>query len=954
MFPASLTFAAPWLLAGVAALPIIWYLLRFTPPAPSRVVFPAARLLEGLVSKERTPARSPWWLTAMRMIAAALIVLALAGPLYNPNATALPGGKPLLLVIDNGWASASRWTARQRMMNEAVHQAEREEQPIYIAASANIAPGWSPEPLSADKAKTVIAALSPSSAASDRKALAQALEAGLSHTQGLNALWLSDGVEDSAAARLFSVLQSIAKGGSVIVVSDAAGEGALALFGFIGESRQLTAKILGASGEPRTGVVQALSARGERLSETAFTVRPGDRETTASLALPVDLQNQVARLEIVDEKSAGAVYLLDSRSLRRRVGVISGDPGEGAQPLLTPTHYIEKALSPFAEISLPGSGNVDIATTEILQKNPSVIVLADIGRLVEPVEARLRKWVESGGLLIRFAGPRMEQGADGLMPVRPRQGGRTLGGALSWSTPQKLAPFERPSPFFGLALPADIEINRQILADPAAITSPGQIWARLQDGTPLVTSDMLGKGRLVLFHVTGHPDWSNLPLSGVFVDMLRRTLDQSGTFVTTDSEENAPAQDSPASAVRTAEPAEFLQAYRTLNGFGELGAPPPDAKPLPVAGIGDLTSNAAPGYYGPVDKARAVNVMSAASVLRPVSLPVSAQKANYTENATLALTPWLFVAALAVFAVDAFISLLMTSRGSGRLFRLGTRAAMVALAALAFASDDSTAAEPSSVAAEQPVSAETLAAALKTRLAYVVTGDDAVDRVSRAGLTGLTRVLASRTAIEPADPVGVNIETDELTVFPLLYWAIPSQAPPLPDALLSKIDAYMKTGGLIIFDTRDYQMPLSGLRSGSGEFGATVLGEMLAKLDVPRLEPATQEHVITKSFYILRTFPGRWDGGELWVEAQTNVSDSQTRRALKSDGVSSILVTSNDLAAAWALDDADMPLYPAVPGGEEQRELAFRAGVNIVMYALTGNYKADQVHVPALLERLGH
>ncbi len=79
----------------------------------------------------------------------------------------------------------------------------------------------------------------------------------------------------------------------------------------------------------------------------------------------------------------------------------------------------------------------------------------------------------------------------------------------------------------------------------------------------------------------------------------------------------------------------------------------------------------------------------------------------------------------------------------------------------------------------------------------------------------------------------------------------------------------------------------------------------------------------------------------------------ETRRARRSDGVSSILVTPNDLAAAWAIDDRNRPLYPTVPGGESQREMAFRTGINIVMYALTGNYKADQVHVPALLERLG-
>ncbi|MDZ4792185.1 MAG: DUF4159 domain-containing protein [Hyphomicrobiales bacterium] len=951
MLPASLTFAAPWLLMGLAALPIIWYLLRFTPPAPNRIVFPAARLLEGLVSKERTPARSPWWLTALRILAAALIILALAGPLYNPDASALPGGRPLLIVVDNGWASATQWSARQRIMNEALRQAESEKQTIYLATSSNISPGWRPEALSADKARTMIAAMTPAPAPTDRAALAKALEAGLANTAGLNVLWLNDGIEDGGAVQLWNALQSVAKGGAITVATNALGERALALFAYIGENRQLTAKILSAGGEPRTGVVHALNARGERLGEAAFVLRPSEREAIATLALPVDLQNQVARLEIANERSAGTVYLLDSRSLRRRVGIISGDPGEGAQPLLAPTHYIEKALSPFAEISLPGSGNIDTAVTEILQRNPSVIALADIGRLVEPVETRLRKWVERGGLLIRFAGPRMEQGTDGLMPVRLREGGRTLGGALSWSTPQKLAPFEKSSPFFGLAIPADIEINRQILADPAAIASPDSIWARLQDGTPLVTSNTLGKGRLVLFHVTGHPDWSNLPLSGVFIDMLRRTLDE--TTVMTDDPESAPSTDVQNTTSRAAYTGDYLPPWRTLSGFGELGAPRPDTKPIAASPAAAANIKATPGYYGQPDKARAVNLMSAASSLSPALVPTGAKIVNYTQTATLALTPWLFVAALIAFAVDAVISLIMTSgRVSGRAARLAAGSAAIVLMLTVFANNGSVAAQPAPTQPEQPVSAETLSAALKTRLAYVVTGDDSIDQVTNAGLKGLTRVLAARTAVEPAAPVGVNLETDELTVFPLLYWAVPSQSTPLPDTLLSKIDSYMKTGGMIIFDTRDYQMPLSGVRSG--EFGSTVLGDMLSKLDLPRLEPATQEHVITKSFYILRSFPGRWDGGELWVEAQTNVSDSQTRRALKSDGVSSILVTSNDLAAAWALDDSNMPLYPAVPGGEEQREMAFRAGVNIVMYALTGNYKADQVHVPALLERLGH
>ena len=68
-------------------------------------------------------------------------------------------------------------------------------------------------------------------------------------------------------------------------------------------------------------------------------------------------------------------------------------------------------------------------------------------------------------------------------------------------------------------------------------------------------------------------------------------------------------------------------------------------------------------------------------------------------------------------------------------------------------------------------------------------------------------------------------------------------------------------------------------------------------------------------------------------------------------GASSFL---NDWAGAWAVDNQRRPQHASVPDGERQREMAFRFGVNLVMYALTGNYKSDQVHVPAILERLGH
>ncbi len=200
-------------------------------------------------------------------------------------------------------------------------------------------------------------------------------------------------------------------------------------------------------------MVKALTGRGEPLGEAAFAIGESARAATAQFDLPLEIRNQVARIEIAGERSAGAVYLLDARSQWHRVGIVSGESREAAQPLLSPLYYVERALSPYADIITPSEGNVANAVHDLIQQKVSTIVLADIGKLVAGTQEELEAWVKSGGVLIRFAGPRLEQGGDELLPVALRRGGRSLGGSLSWSTPQPLAPFEEKSPFRGLAVP---------------------------------------------------------------------------------------------------------------------------------------------------------------------------------------------------------------------------------------------------------------------------------------------------------------------------------------------------------------------------------------------------------------------------------------------------------------------------------------------------------------------
>lgn len=219
-------------------------------------------------------------------------------------------------------------------------------------------------------------------------------------------------------------------------------------------------------------------------------------------------------------------------------------------------------------------------------------------------------------------------------------------------------------------------------------------------------------------------------------------------------------------------------------------------------------------------------------------------------------------------------------------------------------------------------------------------------------MAGLSQELSYRTSFEPGDPVGVDPATDELAFYPLIYWPVVAERPMPSGTALRKIDAFMKSGGTMIFDTRDAW--LQNAASDASPTAETLrLRQILAGLDIPGLEPVPPDHVLTKTFFLMDHFPGRYATGETWVEALPPVPEGEPRPARGGDNVSPIIITSNDLAAAWASDDFGNPLLPTVGSDPDQHEMAARGGMNMVMYVLTGSYKADQVHVPALLDRLG-
>jgi hypothetical protein len=911
-------FTAPWLLVALAALPILWLILRAVPPAPIRRRFPGVALLLGLRDDDSVTDRTPWWLLLLRMLAVAAIIIGLAGPVLNPRAEGEEARTgPLLIVLDASWASGRAWPAQSELLESMLAEAGRAARPVALLRLSDPEP---PTFQAAESWRSRLTGLMPNPWAPAPDAMEDAVET--LPDDGFETRWFSDGLARQGREDL---LQALKARGPVTVHESPTPIFALrpgviadgivqltALRASPGAAREVTVE---AHGRDPQGVARLLAT-------LPLTFAQGEVQASGELSLPAELRARLTRFEIAGQPQAGAVSLTDDSLKRREVALIAGREDREGLELLSPLHYLEQALAPSADM-LHG------ALMDVLPANPDVIALADVATLAAAEQEALLEWTEDGGMLLRFAGPRLAASDISrdreapLLPVRLRAGGRSVGGAMSWGEPKALAPFTEDSPFFGLPIPEDVTVSAQVMAQPDP-TLANRVIAQLTDGTPLVTRKQVGSGQVVLFHVTANAEWSSLPLSGLFVQMLERLAVSS--------------------VVTKPDPAELegttWQPVQVLDGFGRLD----DAGTLPgVAGEAliepVLGPELRPGLYDGPDRRLALNVTTPETTLTPMAWPARVPVEGLARPPEAPLGGWLLGFAMLLLMGDIIASLAL----SGRL--MPARATAVLLAGLMLVDVPMAKAQQS---ADKP-----LEAASEVVLAHVLTGNPQLDDTARAGLLGLSETLFFRTSVEPADPIGVDLETDELAVYPLLYWPVTPDQPIPSDVAYAKLNTYLRTGGMILFDTRDADVAGFGASSPNGR----MLQRLAQPLDIPPLEPVPDDHVLTRTFYLLQDFPGRHTGRSVWVEAAPPDAEQVEGMPFRNlnDNVTPVVIGGNDWASAWATDERGNALFPVGRGyaGERQRELSYRFGVNLVMHVLTGNYKSDQVHVPALLDRLG-
>ena len=877
---AALSFVTPLALWALLALPLLWWLLRLTPPSPRRQIFPALALLRDLPPATQTPAHTPWWLLLLRLAILALLILGLARPVSAPPA-GLPGQGPLLFVIDNGWSTGTIWPRWQEYLDNLCQQAGREQRTLMLLPTAPARHRGTLSltgPVPAQTACQYLPQIKPlpwpTDHASAQRLLQQEMDAG--HIPGnTQIIWLNDGNYDAATENFYGWIQ---QNGLAKLYQT---QRPLYLLRPPAQSR---AKDLGVTVErAATGVAAQITVeardwagrvRGNGIAH--FTAQ--DKTAAATIPLPGMLRNQIARLDITGQNNAGGVLLLDDSFARHHVGLIGDETGQSNQPLLSSLYYLDRALTDHNTVQT-GSPAALIAA------HVPVILNAADRDLTALEHDQLAQWIDQGGVLAQCAGPALTTEDSALLPVVLRADTRNLGGALSWEQPQKLQPFPPKSPFSGLSLPADVTINRQILADPVSLL-PDSSWALLTDGTPVVTGAAHGRGFTVLIHIPCYPTWSNLPLAGLFVQMLDRLVALGVAGAIPDA--TAP-----------------LLPWRVLDGFGVLQSPAADQTALPLAAQNNFSPNPEqpPGYYGPTAGRRAFNLGPPLAALVAFQPHVAEELA--LQNPGQEWRPLLLTLAILLFLADLLLALFL--RG---LFRtLLPHAGATLLLCLLF---------PAAGAAAN--AGDGVAMTEKTWLGVISNGAGDQESTAMMGLTALTGRVLQKTALDDIGIAKVDLENDDLSFYPFLYWPL-AQDPRLSAAAQQKLQKYFAHGGMALINL-----------TGQLEHNPALTAAGIA---LPPLQPLPADHPLLRAFYLLKDCPGRLSDGAMWTER--DVSSRQ-------DGVPAIFAGNRDWAGAWASGSW---------GSARADELAMRCGVNLIIYALTGNYKTDQIHVQSILERRG-
>ena len=946
-FLSSISFGALNSLFALIGLIGIWYILKTMKPKPQKIYFPPT---DTLLEKKETiinPKSIPWWLLIIRLLFIVMLVLFATLPFIKNSNESLKGGdKNTLILIDNSWASENIWDDIKDRAQWALSQIQEQngqaiilpliiepDQQIYLNPRQEptiFLNTLSPRPIEAN-AQSIISML--------EKIKASGFEAENIVYVGSD-LEIRDGKLETILApfenrNIFQA--SLAKYSSFQIISAENRSSQMVVEGIKLKNTLLPTLNL----HNEDSIILASTAAFLNDEKKAFN---GYEYWQARFEIPAELRNQASYVAIANLSNASATFLLNGQEKILRVRYLSSHHSS-PQALLKGSHYLKTALNDqiIWDETTDLSG---LSAQKLYDDKINILILDDI--ILDAAKIKeITQWIDQGGSLIRFAGNLSADNPDPLSPLALRKGKREFGGTISLQGDKKLILGLEQTPFETIDLKESISINTQLLSSPNISGDPYETWGYLDDFSPVITAKNLGDGLLIYFQITSTPEWSNLPLSPLFPEILNKLINLSKTKTSDLAKRSTDINEDERG---------LLEPKFIVSAKGQLLPAPPQVAALTYNQRDKAPSlQTPPGLYAKGYPYNLYSTNRLPQIRKPWGTATILSKIDHEKS--MLLTPYLLIIIALLFLLDT----IGTAYDKGRIRLMKRQKTHNFIACFFIMGLTCLILTHGSQAQEENLNFEKFAEALKSdQLAYIEGPDSGVNRIAKAGITGLSNILAERTSFEPAAPVAIDLNQSDLSLYPFIYWPITNDTPIPNSSAIRRLKSYLDRGGLLVLDSRDQNERALSASAQNLPLRTQLIKEILYALSIPPLRAVSQDHVVSRSYYLLEQFPGRMNGGDLFITANaTTAVSSQSAEATEEehsniysgDGISPVLVTSNDFAGAWAMVQNE-PILPVFPGGNEQREYAFRTGVNIAMYALTGNYKIDQVHTKAILERL--
>ena len=899
----TLAFTNYYALLGLLALPLVFLIVKLFPPTPKKIFFSSFYLIDKIDKISVAKKKIPFWLLVYRLILIILIILFFCEPYLNISEKKSDENvNNYIIVADIGWSISKEWDKFKKTVNAISIEAEKKNKTVSFYHS-NTADNFKPKVFKSSKdINQYLKNLNPVPWQFEKSYLKEIIKNN-DNFKNNKVFFIFSKFDRKNYSKQIEDLDFIDKKVKNKILIDPVES--IIFFKNINISKENIKFEIARHAllKPNTKfTIRITNIKNQLVFKKDFMLEKNQSVFYYNEKFPLKVMNQMHKIEIVEQNHAGAKYYFDDYSKKRKIGIFAENYSYKENPLLSPVYYLEKSLK---EDNILTIGSLDY----LIKLNCSVIIVPDKGNIPEKDHLILSNWLNNGGTLIRFSSTKLAKSNANFLPSSNLfMSVRNVGRTLSLAEMLKINPFKKTSIFHGLPVPKDIVFKKQLIVDND--NSNLQIVASLSDKTPLVSLGKRNRGKVFLFHVTANNDWSNLPISSLFAGMLQRIILLSEKNIT--------------------ESITNLSLTKEINSFGDLKNTIRNYTVKDSAVLKKVAPSKKfpPGIYENKELTVALNLSNKIS---DKHFKNSFDKryrilSNFTEQ-IIDLRPFLIKIILLMFITDMIISMILQNHFKFISFFYKKKSIMsIFFFLILFVNSDS-------------VYSENLLN--DTYLAYIKTNDEKLNAISYSGLNTIKNLLETRTSVSPKAVIEIDIIKDPIYSIPFLYWPLSKDLIEINIKTETKIKNYLANGGMILFDVIGFSRENFSLENSKFK----KIENFLSSIEANNLTPITKDHTLTKSFYLLKKFPGRWDNKNLLIES-SNLEVN--------DGVSSVILGFNDWASAWALDNNNNPIFPVVPGGERQREISYRFGINITMYALTGNYKSDQIHFKSILNRLNN